>query len=161
VTPPESVLARLQFLVRVARKESTHLQSTDSRIFAEHFGPDRAKCLDEDIDLAERVEAFVGRFGRLQDTLADKLLPSLLTALGERTGAQLDNLDLAERFGYIDSAETWFAMRQLRNQMVHEYIEDALILASALQSGHDFVPVLIQATNTMIAEIDRRGWMKL
>ncbi len=161
MTPPESVLARLQFLVRVARKESKHLQSTDSRLFTEYFGPDRAKSLDEDADLAERVEAFVGRFGRLQDMLADKMLPSLLSALGERVGAQLDNLDLAERFGYIESAETWFAMRQLRNQMVHEYIEDPVILASALQSGHDFVPALIQATNTMIAEIDRRGWMKL
>jgi uncharacterized protein YutE (UPF0331/DUF86 family) len=30
-------------------------------------------------------------------------------------------------------------MRKLRNQMVHEYIEDPEILANALQSGHGFV----------------------
>jgi hypothetical protein len=29
-------------------------------------------------------------------------------------------------------------MRQLRNQMVHEYIEDLAVLASALRSGHAF-----------------------
>jgi hypothetical protein len=56
VTPPESVLARLQFLVRVARKESMHLQSTDSRIFAEHFGSDRAK---------NRVPGFSGERSRV------------------------------------------------------------------------------------------------
>ena len=158
MTLPDKVLARIQFLIRVSAKECRHLQTTDSRLFRECFDESRAKKLDEDADLAERVEAFVGRFGRLQDTLADKLLPALLSALGEQVGAQLDNLDLAERFGYVASAELWFAMRQLRNQMVHEYIEDPAILASALQSGHDFVPMLIQAAESMLADIERRGW---
>jgi hypothetical protein len=85
-------------------------------------------------------------------------LPALLAALGEQVRAQLHNLDLAERFGYIASAEIWCAMRQLRNQMVHEYIEDPAILASALQSGHEFVPVLLQAAKSMQADIERRGW---
>jgi hypothetical protein len=30
-------------------------------------------------------------------------------------------------------------IRQLRNQMVHEYVEDVTVLMSALQTGHDFV----------------------
>ena len=82
ISVPQS-LARLQFLARVATKEGTHLQSTDQRLFAERFTELRARSLDDDPDLAERVEAFVGRFGRLQDTLADKLLPVLLSALGK------------------------------------------------------------------------------
>jgi len=120
----------------------------------------RARSLEDDPDLAERVEAFVGRFGRLQDTLADKLLPVLLSALGERPGAQLDNLDRAERLGFIASAETWLAMRQLRNQMVHEYIEDPAILADALQAGHEFVPQLTHAAAVMTDEIRQRGWIR-
>ncbi|MDP1966651.1 MAG: hypothetical protein Q8K93_31165, partial [Reyranella sp.] len=106
----------------------------------------------------ERVDAFVGRFGRLQDTLADKLLPALLAALGEKAGAQIDNLDYAERLGFIESTETWLTMRQLRNQMVHEYIEDPVVLANALQVGHDFVPTLVTAAEAMTAEILKRGW---
>lgn len=90
--------------------------------------------------MAERVEAFVGRFSRLQDSLGDKLLPLLLNCLAERIGAVLDNLDRAEKLGLVPSAEDWMTMRNLRNQMVHEYIEDPLILANALQSGHNFVP---------------------
>ncbi len=156
--PPKDVLARLQFLVRVTRKESRHLQATDRRLFKEGFDEKRAAALDSDPDLAERVEAFVGRFGRLQDTLADKLLPALLSSLGERPGAQLDNLDRAERLGFIDSTETWLATRQLRNQMVHEYIEDLAILANALQSGHDFVPALIDTAERLAGEIVKRGW---
>lgn len=148
----------MQFLRRVAAKESRHLQSTDQRLFAERFTERRARSLEDDADLAERVEAFVGRFGRLQDTLADKLLPVLLSALGERLGAQLDNLDRAERLGFIASSETWLAMRQLRNQMVHEYIEDPAILADALQSGHEFVPQLVGAVTAMTNEIEQRGW---
>lgn len=156
--PAPQLLARLQFLGRVAAKESRHLQLTNQRLFAERFTEQRAETLENDPDLAERVEAFVGRFGRLQDTLADKLLPALLSALGERLGAQLDNLDRAERLGFIASAETWLAMRQLRNQMVHEYIEDPVILADALQAGHEFVPQLVGAVAAMADEIKQRGW---
>lgn len=48
-------------------------------------------------------------------------------------------------------------MRNLRNQMVHEYVEDPVVLNSALQTGHAFVPALVAAANEMIAEIERRG----
>lgn len=158
MTLAESLRARLRFLGRVAAKECRHLQSTDQRLFAERFTESRAESLDNDADMAERVEAFVSRFGRLQDVLADKLLPALLSALGERVGAQLDNLDRAERLGFITSAEAWLDMRQLRNRMVHEYIEDPAMLADALQAGHEFVPQLVVATEAMTAELDRRGW---
>jgi hypothetical protein len=70
----------------VIGKECRHLETTDLRLFATPFTTERASSLADDADLAERVEAFVGRFGRLQDTLADKLLPTLLAALAEPTG---------------------------------------------------------------------------
>ena len=108
--------------------------------------------------MAERVEAFVGRFGRLQDTVGDKLLPLLLAAMGEKPAAVIDNLDRAERLGLLQSADTWMTMRNLRNQMIHEYVEDPVVLASALQTGHTFVAGLIATANNMIAEAERRGW---
>lgn len=77
----------------------------------------------------------------------------------ERRAAGLEeDPDQAERVRFIASSETWLAMRQLRNQMVHEYIEDPAILASALQAGHDFVPQLIGAAEVMTGEIFKRGW---
>lgn len=149
---------RLAFLCRVIRKECALLASTDARLFGDAFTPEKAARLADDPDLAERVEAFVARFGRLQDTVGHKLLPSLLLALGEPLASVLDNLDRAERLGWLKSADEWMAMRQLRNQMVHEYVEDLVLLANALQSGHAFVPQLIAVAERMLAEVNRRGW---
>lgn len=152
------IALRLQFLVRVVRKECQHLSVTDQRLFNSLFTVEQAAQLNADPDLAERVEAFVGRFGRLQDTVGDKLLPLLLKALGEKTSAFIDNLDRAERLALLHSTDEWMTMRNLRNQMVHEYVEDLVVLTSALQTGHAFVPTLIDAANKMIAEIEQRGW---
>ena len=163
MTGESGLVPRLQFLARVVRKECAHLALTDQRLFgAETTGSKftlaQAKQLESDHDLAERVEAFVGRFSRLQDTLGDKLLPLLLSALGEKPSAMIDSLDRAERLDLLASAEQWMTMRNLRNQMIHEYVEDPLILTNALQTGHAFVPALLSAGTKMVAEIEKRGW---
>lgn len=158
MTLEPKIALRLQFLTRVVRKECQHLASTDQRVFIGKFTLVQAAQLEADPDLAERVEAFVGRFARLQDTVGDKLLPLLLTALGEKASAAIDNLDCAERLGMLKSADEWMTMRNLRNQMIHEYVEDPAVLVNALQSGHAFVPTLIAVANKMITEIELRGW---
>ena len=151
-------IERLRFLARVTGREKQHLVATTERLCEHPFTPERAASLAEDLDLAERVDAFVTRFGRLQDTLGDKLLPALLRALGERPAAAIDTLDRAERLGLIPSAEQWMDMRKLREQMVHEYVEDMGLLADALEQGHRFVPVLADVQERLVAELRRRGW---
>lgn len=147
--------ARLAFLSRVTRKECQYLLDTDGRLFGDLFTIERAQKIQADPLLAERLDAFVSRFGRLQDTVGDKLLPTLLLALAETPGPAIDNLDKAEKFGLIESADAWLEMRKLRNQMVHEYIEDMAVLSSALRSGHAFVPALVAAARRCAAEADR------
>lgn len=159
MTVESSIALRLQFLVRVVRKECQHLATTDQRLFIDVFTLAQVARLETDADMAERVEAFVGRFGRLQDTVGDKLLPLIMVALGEKTSAAIDNLDRAERLGLIKSADEWMTMRNLRNQMIHEYVEDPVVLINALQAGHTFVPSLIDAASKMIAEVEKRGWV--
>ncbi len=148
--------SRICFLLRVVQKECKYLLQTDARLFEPGFCLADAEQLDITPERAERVEAFVGRFGRLQDTLGDKLLPVLLLALGERTGPAIDNLDQAERFGWL-TVEPWLGMRSLRNQMVHEYVEDMNILHNALTTGHAFVPQLVATAQNMMDEVSRRG----
>lgn len=147
--------ARLEFLARVTAKECRHLLDTDGRLFGDLFTIEVAQTIEADPILAERLDAFVGRFGRLQDTVGDKLLPALLTALAEKTGPAVDNLDKAEKFGWIASTDGWLEMRKLRNQMVHAYIEDLAVLSSALRTGHQFVPVLVAAARACVAEAER------
>lgn len=155
-----SLQERLRFLARVVERECRHLQTTDRRLFRGPFTVEHARRLGEDVELAERVEAFVGRFGRLQDTVGDKLLPAYLRAAGETPGVAVDNLDRAERLGFVDSADEWLALRKLRNQMVHEYIEESEILANALASGHAGVTLLVSAAERILADMRRRGWVK-
>ena len=147
--------ARLEFLARVTDKEWQHLLYTDSRLFGDLFTVQTAEKIQSDPVLAERLDAFVSRFGRLQDTVGDKLLPALLSALAEPVGPAIDNLDKVEKLGLLESADLWMEMRRLRNQMVHEYIEDLAVLTSALRTGHDFVPMLVQTARHCVAETRR------
>jgi uncharacterized protein with HEPN domain len=149
------LVSRLEFLARVTEKECRHLLDTDQRLFGDLFTQEVAQRIETDPILAERLDAFVSRFGRLQDTVGDKLLPALLNALAETLGPAIDNLDKAEKFGFIESVDVWMEMRKLRNQMVHEYIEDLAVLASALRAGHAYVPALVAAAQRCVAESRR------
>jgi hypothetical protein len=106
--------------------------------------------LDQDIDLAERVDAFVCRFGRLQDTLGDKLIPLLLLAEEETPGTALDNLGRAERLGWLPSLMDWTEARALRNRMVHEYMENIEEFKLALERGKQLAPLLLNTAENLL-----------
>lgn len=151
-------MQRLHFLVRVTEKEAAHLEITDGRLFARPLDAKALASLEQDVALSEQVDAFVSRFARLQDTLGDKLLPIYLELLGEPRAAAIDNLNRAEKLGLVESAEQWMSLRFLRNQMVHEYIEDLQKLAAALELGHRNVATLVATAKRIIADVDKRGW---
>ena len=56
---------KLCFLAETVLAEAALRQITDGRLFAATMDAQRAATLREDVDLAERVDAFVARFGRL------------------------------------------------------------------------------------------------
>ena len=152
-------MERLRFLVRIVRKQIKLLHRSDQTLFSSIQKPWSLAELESDDLLANAVETFVARFGRLQDILGDKLLPRLLKALGGNPSSLADNLDLAEKLGWMESVSDWLGVRALRNQMIHEYLEDLHILKIALEKAHAFVPKLIQVANNLIQEINRRGWL--
>lgn len=59
--------------------------------------------LPPESQLAIAIEAFAARFGRPQDHLGEKLIPRLLTLLGETPQSLIDNLNRAERLRVLDS----------------------------------------------------------
>ncbi|WP_089679985.1 hypothetical protein [Halomonas shengliensis] len=148
---------RLVFLNRVVNKEIQHLRFSATRVFDQALDVERAASLATDEAFAERVEAFASRFCRLQDTVGDKLLPLWLQALGEKRGAVVDNLDKAEKLGMLESADHWLAIRQTRNQMIHEYIESAQVLADALNAAHDYQEQIISFAKAMLTDAKKRG----
>lgn len=155
-TADDAALERLRFLSEVVERESAHLQRTDARLFAVPMTAQRVATMEADVALSEQVDAFVGRFGRLQDTVTDKLIPALLAVLAETPGAVLDNLNRAERLGWLSSADHWLALRKLRDRMADEDLRDADVLAAALSAAHAGVPLLCAAASALVDEARRR-----
>lgn len=144
---------RLVFLNRVIQKEIKHLGQIDQKLFAQNLDLQQIQQIEQNPALSEQIDAFVSRFNRLQDTVDDKLLPVLLKRLGEQTGPMLNNLDKAEKFAWVESSDEWLSIRMLRNQMVHEYIEDPMVLHDALHSAHAYVATLTKTAQIMLEAI--------
>lgn len=97
---------RLWQTLRLVEKEGVYLQDVAVRLFA--VPKITAEWIERLIATPEgrdRLEAFVGKFSRMQDTLIDKLLPNFLAAAGEKTGTALDNLNRAERLGLLANSD--------------------------------------------------------
>ncbi|MDX8379218.1 MAG: hypothetical protein R8K48_04115 [Gallionella sp.] len=132
-------------LIRVTAKEARYLEKTARRLRAQNVDLLWVESLENNDEHSEMLDAFVSRYGRLQDTLGDKLLPAILRAGLEKIGSQLDNLLRAEKLGWIESTQEWVERRELRNRLVHEYMESADDLLSALQQAMQAVHVLTEA----------------
>ncbi len=131
-------------LVKVTEKEARYLERTANRLSLLNIDLPWVESLDNNDLNSEMLDAFVSRYGRLQDTLGDKLLPAILRSSLEKTGSQLDNLLRAEKLGWIESTQDWIEIRELRNRLVHEYIESPNDLLSALQQALKCVNILIE-----------------
>ena len=140
---------RLLALLKIVRREGALLLKTDTRLFTVQLDAAWVERLENDDDLAERLDAFVSRFGRMQDTVGDKLIPALLRSIAEKTGSALDNLNRAEKFGLLPSVEEWLDARNLRNKLVREYMSDPEEFAAALNKAHLTVPLLVSTYNAI------------
>lgn len=69
------------------------------------------------------IDQLVFRFTKLQDELGNNTFRFLLEFLEEDiTGKPFrDILNILERLQIIDSADSWLALRELRNDLTHEY----------------------------------------
>jgi hypothetical protein len=143
----------LKQLIRVTQKEAMYLVRTAERIKQQSPDIDWVGSLEHSDDRSEMLDAFVLRYGRLQDTLGDKLLPQLLRANLEKTGTQLDNLLRAEKLGWIESAQAWIELRELRNRLIHEYMESTEDLLEALIDALQGVQVLVDVRSRMATRV--------
>jgi hypothetical protein len=63
--------------------------------------------------------------------------------------AAIDNLNSAERLGFIADADTWLRMRRPRNRLVYEYFEASDELIPAIKQVATFTDELASAANKM------------
>ena len=136
----------------LARKEAAHLQYTQRTLFAQTIDANWVRQLEARPELAEKVDAFVSRFGRLQDQIGEKLMPRFAALLGESPKSMLDVLAYAEKMQWVNSAETFIGARKLRNLLVHEYMSDVELFLQALLAAREASEMLFSAVATIEAE---------
>lgn len=142
--------------LKIVAREGEHLTYSWRRLFTQPINVAWVEQLPEHPELAERLEAFVSRYGRMQDTMADKLLPRWLQALAERPGSQIETLNRAERLGVLESAEAWLEARNLRNRMVHEHMTGAAEFAENLLLAKEYSLMLMSTYNRLRKDARQR-----
>lgn len=74
----------------------------------------------------DQLEALSGRFARLTDLIVHKLLRALDRYEFEETGALLDAANRAVKRGLIESTSELRDLKDIRNEIMHEYAIDDL-----------------------------------
>lgn len=133
--------------LELAQREVVHLTYTHRTLFSQAIDLQWVESLKEQEELSEKIDAFVSRFGRLQDHLGEKLIPRFAALLGESPKSLLDMLVYAEKMGWIENAEVFISARKLRNLLVHEYLIDAKLFLDALHATKDATFMLISIVN--------------
>lgn len=76
------------------------------------------------------LDAYLKRFSSVQDFLGAKIFSPLLDIAGINSGKMSEVLYIVEKEGIIDSLEHWIELREVRNELEHDYPEN---LEAALQ----------------------------
>lgn len=102
-----------------------HIQRIDEALEAMHT--DIPMSVDSYMNLDENqircMDQFIFRFSKLQDAMGAKIFRYVLEYLDEDVSAlpMRDILNLLERYHFIDSADEWGYIRELRNEIAHDY----------------------------------------
>ncbi len=72
-------------------------------------------------DELEHFESLTGRFARLSDLIIQKIFRLIDQLDLDKQGTIRDQINRAEKKGLIASAETFIEIRELRNNIAHEY----------------------------------------
>ena len=77
------------------------------------FDSEQIRCIDQ----------FIFRFSKLQDVIGAKIFRYILEILEEDVTSlpMRDILNRLERFNIIPSADEWIYIRELRNEIAHDY----------------------------------------
>jgi len=151
--PVDRFLATLD----IVQKEGLHLSFSWDRMFSS--GDVSAQWVDalrNDPAQAEKLEAFVSRYGRMQDTITDKLLPRWLLALAEKESSRIEVLNRSEQLGVVENVEYWLEARKLRNALVHEYMESTQRFAEDINLAKKYALQFFETYNNLHAYAQER-----
>lgn len=95
---------------------------------------------DDEVALLDMMTT---RFCKLQDLIGAKIFPLILDLHGENAISFRDRLNVLEKLGVIDDADWWMQMREIRNQVTHDYPDNYDLLSTHFNQMLPFVHKLI------------------
>jgi len=105
-----------------------------------HFPLTKEKYLQLEPEELSFFDQLIFRFSKLQDSMGNRLFPSILENLGEKSKGVpfIDQLVKLEELEIISSADEWMLLRETRNLVTHEYpfITDEVIQGLNLLNLH-------------------------
>jgi uncharacterized protein with HEPN domain len=104
-----------------------HLATLDKTSSALVYSYDKCNDIGEkdeyDLEEQESFEALTSRFARTSDILTQKVIKTLFMLLQENIKTIIDAANFLEKLELIDNADDLLNIREIRNQIAHEYVE--------------------------------------
>ncbi|WP_457636430.1 hypothetical protein [Persephonella sp.] len=120
---------------------------------------EKAKKIDLNKELTEEdlevFETLSNRFGRTVDILINKILRGLDIIELEDITRKLDIVIRAEKRGFVDDYKILIEMKDLRNELVREYIQENLI--ERFKEVLEYTPRLFDITNKLKDYVEKNG----
>lgn len=108
-----------------------------------------------DLEELETFEALTSRFARTADILTQKVCRTMVSLLQEHPKTFIDMASLLEKLEILQSSETLLDIRELRNQIAHEYKEADII--KIFEDVMKYVPVLEKCIDQTRQYIDNKA----
>ncbi len=99
----------------------------------------------ERVRLSKEEEAFAARFARLADIQIKKVFRAIDALELVDEGSILDRLSRMEKRRIIVSASDWRKVKEIRNQIAHDYVAEDL--SSLYNDAYAMAPELLDALN--------------
>jgi hypothetical protein len=137
------------------RRHLRYLRAAAARI-SWPLTPERMAAPDD--ELVAALDQFAFRFGRLQDTLGQKVFRAVLVgALREpcEDSPMRDVLDRLERLRLLPSADRWEEIRAARNSLAHDYPDTPAQRAARLNLARPMVDEMATILDALEAAVGR------
>ncbi|WP_216092598.1 hypothetical protein [Candidatus Marithrix sp. Canyon 246] len=84
----------------------------------------------------QALDQFLFRFSKLQDSIGEKLFKALLIVLDEEVENKpfIDILNRLEKLEILESVEVWRDLRDIRNELAHNYDDSPEEMAIAINN---------------------------
>lgn len=116
---------------------------------------DTYKIIIENVQYLAYSDQLIYRFSKLQDCMGAKLFKSILLYQGENVNkAFLDILNNLEKMDIID-VDDWFELRDLRNEIAHDYDDNNNQAINILNTIHSLQDELERILNNIQLTLER------